>query len=269
MVKSHNGRTRAYETKAARGNEGGDQKEGSSVYFPSRGRAIRITEQGSSTPIDFDITIKGGKVVVDCVAEGYNPERDSITCFTRALDLANASVNLAAFGMGVGASVIIDRSLDSSGNVRLLVLRDRPLSALCTAFSADSESFDEVLDFVFRDLRLSRAIRDLVESIGGPHIIPTNCARSIETIRSIMVPAHVPRKDGWAYMQEHLRVTADYLKIITDHGIGPRHGDIKYVPGELTRVIADRSWTVMNRYLEYLKRCAKPLPLSEFPLLTG
>ncbi len=230
---------------------------------------IRLTEADTEIPIDFDITIKGGRVIVDCSVHGYDHDRDYVRCFMRALDLTNASVNLAAFSMGLGASVIIDRSVDASGNGKMLALRDHPLSTLCTAFSPDAESFDQVLEFLFQDLRLSRAIRDLIESIGGPHIIPTNCARAIETIRSIMLPANVERKHGWAFMQENLRVSAEYLKVITDHGVGPRHGDLKYVPAELTRVIADRSWTVTNRYFEYLKRGKVALPLSEFPILTG
>lgn len=230
---------------------------------------VQLTDQDIDIPMEFDVTIKDGKVAVDCSVEGYNHERDYMRCFVRAIDLVNASVNLAAFGMGVGASVLLDRSVDADGNGRLLVLRDRPLSALCTAFSSDAESFDVILDFVLQDLRLSRAIRDLVESIAGPHIIPTNCARSIETLRSIMVPANIERKHGWTFMQENLRVTADYLRLITDHGVGPRHGDLKYVPGETTRVIAERSWTVMNRYFEYIKRGKHPLPLAEFPILTG
>lgn len=230
---------------------------------------IRLTEAHTEIPIDFDITIKDGRVIVDCSVHGYDHDRDYVRCFMRALDLANASVNLAAFSMGLGASVIVDRSVDASGNGKMLALRDHPLSTLCTAFSPDAESFDQVLEFLFQDLRLSRAIRDLIESIGGPHIIPTNCARAIETIRSIMLPANVERKYGWAFMQENLRVSAEYLKVITDHGVGPRHGDLNYVSAELTRVIADRSWTVTNRYFEYLKRGKVALSLSEFPILTG
>lgn len=231
--------------------------------------AIELTDEHAGIPTQFDIAINGGKVSVDCKVNGYDHDRDYMRCFTRAVDLVNASVNLAAFSMGVGASVIIDRSVDADGNGRLLILRDRPLSALCTAFSADSESFDGVLDFVFQDLRLSRAIRDLVESIAGPHIIPTNCARSIETLRSIMLPANVERNRGWAFMQENLRVSEAYLKFITDHGVGPRHGNLQYVSADMTRAIADRSWTIMNRYFEYLKRGRQPLPLSEFPVLTS
>jgi GTP-binding protein LepA len=227
--------------------------------------AVELTEAGIDVPIQFDMSIEGGKIVIDCSVEGYNNERDYSRCLMRAMDLANASVNLAAFSMGVGASVIIDRSVDADGNGRLLVLRDRPLSALCTAFSADDESFDRVREFVFQDLRLGRAIRDLVESIGGPHVIPTNCARAIETIRSIMPPPDLPRKQGWTFMQKNLQVSAEYLKVITDHGVGPRHGDLTFVPAEMTRVIADRSWTVMNRYFEYLKRGKTQLPITDFP----
>jgi len=70
-------------------------------------------------------------------------------------------------------------------------------------------------------------------------------------------------------MQTGLNLDAAYLKLITDQSVGPRHGDHQYVLGTMTREIATRSWTVMNRFLEYLKRGRAALPPDEFPLLKG
>jgi hypothetical protein len=148
-------------------------------------------------------------------------------------------------------------------------MRDRELAALCTSFSADKEEFDKVLDVVFTDLRLSAAIRDLTDALGIPHLIPLNCARAIETVRTLIAPKGADRKKGWPLLQQHLRLSESYVRTITDHGVGPRHGDSEYVSGEMNRIIATRTWTIMDRFLEYKKRGSVPLPETDFPLLTG
>jgi hypothetical protein len=167
--------------------------------------------------------------------------------------------------------VILDTFLEADGIRRGIVLRDRELESLCTAFSPDDDSFDTIIGFVHADLRISRSIRDLTEAISGPHMIPSPslCARAIETLRVLIMPPGIDRKQGWPLMQQHLNVTSNYLKSIADYGVAPRHGDHEFVPATTTRMIATRSWTIMNRFLEYKKRGSQPLPLSEFPLLTA
>jgi hypothetical protein len=229
---------------------------------------IAVQDQHSDFTMLFDISIRDGQITVDCDVENYSHDKHYISCLVRAIDLVNASVNLLAFKMGLGVTVVIERSIEEDGSHRAISLRDLLLGSLVTAFSPDDESFDVVLEFVFQDLRLSRAIRDLTESIGGPHLIPTNCARAIETIRSIMLPANVDRKLGWKYLRDNLRATEGYIKLITDNGVGPRHGDLQYVAGDVTRVIATRSWILMTRFFEYLKRGKQPLPLADFPILS-
>jgi hypothetical protein len=95
------------------------------------------------------------------------------------------------------------------------------------------------------------------------------CARAIETIRVVMAPENINRKTGWALMQKHLNLNESFVKAITDCGVAPRHGDHKFVAGSTNRVIATRSWIIMNRFLVYKKRGSLPLPLAEFPLLVG
>jgi hypothetical protein len=73
---------------------------------------------------------------------------------------------------------------------------------------SEQREFRRYVDHVFQDLRLSRAIRDLIDSISGPHLIPANCARAIETLRTVIVPKGIDRKRGWPMMQEHLRLSA-------------------------------------------------------------
>jgi hypothetical protein len=44
-------------------------------------------------------------------------------------------------------------------------------------------------------------------------------------------------------------------------------GDPGHAPGSETGEAAKRSWTVMNRYFEYVKRGRQPLPQAQFSLL--
>lgn len=230
---------------------------------------LQVTDRDGGYTMEFRLTIENGNITVDCNVENYEFDVHYTPILVRAIDLANASVNLAAFSMGLGATVILETSIEKNGDHRMIILRDRPLAQLCTCFSHENESYDVILEHVFSDLRISRAVRDLTESIAGPHLIPANCARSMETLRNLISPEAFDRKRGWVLMQEHLRLTEGYLKLVTDHGVGPRHGDHQYVPAENTRLIADRSWTIMNRFLEYKKRGGQPLPLDEFPILAG
>lgn len=70
-------------------------------------------------------------------------------------------------------------------------------------------------------------------------------------------------------MREALNLHEDYLSFITDQSKGPRHGDIKGGGFLEIRDTIQRSWTVMNRFLEFKKRGDNRLPLADFPLLTS
>ena len=69
-------------------------------------------------------------------------------------------------------------------------------------------------------------------------------------------------------MRQNLRIEEAYLKFISTHATGPRHGDRVHIPPDITRELAMRSWVVMNRFLEFKKRGGAPLPASEFPMLS-
>lgn len=68
-------------------------------------------------------------------------------------------------------------------------------------------------------------------------------------------------------MRECLNLSVDYLKLITDVSTAPRHGDSRHISGTTTVEITSRTWTVMNRLLEYKKRDVQRLPVAEFPHL--
>jgi hypothetical protein len=106
---------------------------------------VKVRDQDLDYDMYLDVIIEDGKIIVDCSVENYRREKHYSRLFMRAFDIANASVNLAAFSMGAGASVFFDSSIEDDGTGQILVLRDRELEALCTSFSPNNESFDAML----------------------------------------------------------------------------------------------------------------------------
>jgi hypothetical protein len=231
--------------------------------------SVTLKDEYSDFWMEFTAVIKDGVVIIECDVEEYEQAKHFDSIFVRATDIARASVNLVAFTMGLGVFVVLDTFTDPDGAKTVLLLRDRPLGSLSAPFIADATDFNRRLDLVLMEPRIWMALRDLVWSLSSTHEIPASCARAVETLRSLIVPKGVDRREGWPLLRANLRVSEDYLRLITDHAKGPRHGDHLYVPGTMTREIATRSWVLMNRFLEYRKRGSKPLPESEFPLLTG
>lgn len=68
-------------------------------------------------------------------------------------------------------------------------------------------------------------------------------------------------------MRSKLNLSLDYLKLMTDTSTAPRHGDSAHISGTITVEIAERTWTVFNRFLEYKKLGDQKLPEAEFPVL--
>ena len=215
------------------------------------------------------ISIQNGAVAITFEIEKFDEQKDYQTLIIRALDVGRATINLVGFSMGTGFSLSLERAIMPSGKTLYVVMRDHEIASKCTAFSVNGPNFDEMLRIVLTDTRLYHALRDLIEGISIPHLIAPRCANAIETLRVCIAPDGASRKDGWIALQDNLRVSEGYLRIITDHSRGPRHGDHHYVPATTTVQIGNRSWVVMNRFLEYRRRGDQPLPLSEFPLLTG
>lgn len=231
--------------------------------------ALRWQDDGTDYWMEFNLEITRSEITVDCIVDEYDPAVHFGAMHMRASDIAAATVNLIAFANGLGVTTIFDTFTDPAGETTQLLLRDRPLGGLATAVVTEEPNFTEVLNLVIQQPKLYNALRDLIHAIRVSSEIPASCGSAVEAVRALMVPEGFDRRKSWPLMQASLNLDAAYLKLITDHSVGPRHGDHQHVPGTMTREIATRSWTVMNRFLEYLKRGRTALPLNEFPLLKG
>jgi hypothetical protein len=226
---------------------------------------------------DFDITftttIQNNVVTVDCDVSRYDPTLIT-ALYMRAFDLARATVDLAAFNSGYGFAVVFETFTSPTGETTPIGAYDASLAPLCTAYrmgvqpaTEEENDFHKVLVIVSTDWRIFRALRHLIEAITLPHEAATHCARAIEALRHIIAPNEQPRQ-AWPKLRDALNISEDYLKMITDVSIAPRHGDPTHVPGKTTIEITRRAWKIMDRFFEYKKRNVGPLPLVDFPLLT-
>jgi len=232
--------------------------------------AAHWEEVSAGLVMDFKVKIENSKVSVECQVNRYQPS-DLSALHIRAFDLARAAVDILAFSRGWGLTVWIDSFTDPAGATIALLCQMPQLAALCTAFdlTPGTGNTADVWRLVASEPALFMALNDLIVGITLPHHAPANCGRAIDGILRMMIPAGSDPKKSWSFLRDNLNVGQRYLEYITDQSTGPRHGDRSHIPGPEVNVTIERSWNVMNRFLEFRKRGNQPLPLAVFPLLAG
>jgi hypothetical protein len=132
-----------------------------------------------------------------------------------------------------------------------------------------SDDLAWVFNLVRSEPRLGQALNDLIDVLIIPGVAYVNCGRVIDNIRRMITPpgtATAPQ--AWEAMHTALNVSRPYQEWISEQSKGPRHADhIPDLSGEISMDLTHRTWTVMNRFLEYRKRGNQPLTPPEFPLL--
>jgi hypothetical protein len=104
-------------------------------------------------------------------------------------------------------------------------------------------------------------------SIAESHYSPISCGRVVESIARIIAGPSKCRSEQWALVHEALRLDPAYLKFITHHSKGPRHGDRIALSGGVTMELVAGTWAVIDRFLAY--RRSGSLPLGPFEVLTA
>lgn len=219
----------------------------------------------SGFSMEFISHIVDSKIDIECGINDYRPEH-FVVVYMRAVDLCRAQVDLVAFKKGLGLTVVLETFIDPNGVANPILLQDESLATLCTAFTLD-EGFDQVCAQVLVSVPLFMALRDLIAAITLPHVSPVDCARAMDRLKHLIASPGTGDKQAWQQLRETLQIDEAYLKYITNHSANPRHGQPGHTPGAVTREVTRRSWVVMNRYFEYLKRSSEPLSATDFPLL--
>jgi hypothetical protein len=232
-------------------------KEPSSQYLP---QGLQIT---------YDIKVHNANMVLDCEVEPWSPDLYSWVHGRVAL-VASAVVDLYSFASGTPLVVHIDSYIEPDGTEKRVIWTNPHLEGICTVMKRNSEGMNlnmPVLETFFQEPNLALAMRDLISGATVANSTVTDCARAIEGIRHILSPNVNKRGEGWGKLQDVLNIDRSYREVITSASANPRHGDKTYIPGNVVEDVTVRSWTIMNRFLEYMVRGKKKLPLSEFPLL--
>jgi hypothetical protein len=148
-------------------------------------------------------------------------------------------------------------------------IRQQGVSKHVTSFSVSSSNFNEFNQSflaVILDPQTFIALDDVISALINNHMAQANCGRAIERLRNIISPT-AKGPAGWRAMQTALNISQDFLESISKDSTANRHGDAAAVPGPIVSLTIERTWQVMNRFIEYKKRGNSQLKEPEFPLL--
>jgi hypothetical protein len=195
------------------------------------------------------------------------------TLLARAGNIVRAYCDTAAFASGIGFVTTWETLHKPDGTIQEILKINEPLAALCTAYTFPPKNeeqmavFDAVLDIVLKEPNLLGSLMDLGDTLANFHQTPTNCGRVIDSLRKSLAPNLKPPQ-GWAHFQQMLRLTRQFREFVTVHSTDPRHGERQIeIPSTVLDDIAQRTWQIVNRFIEFRKRGSVQLPTSEFPEL--
>ncbi len=210
----------------------------------------------------FALEIEDGRFKVDVETERFDAViADSL--FVDALDYVRGVIETFGFADGVPYSANIDTIVEPGGTERLVVLGDREMAKLCTAYT--EHSADAVLELVLTNNDLARVLSDAMRTLSQPHYSPISCGRIAEGLARLV--GGNDRRAAWPALRDALNVEEAYLKLLTEHSKAPRHGDNVAVAGAVTRELSIRAWTLIDRYFHYRLGGGKALDRQRFPRL--
>ncbi len=224
-------------------------------------------------PLIMSSQIRDSALEVSCNLDWYEP-RFLSTLYARGMNLVRGCLDLCTFATGLGLVVVLDTIHFPDGTSADINLQDTSLGALCTAFTIppkgqeENDELADVLALVFKEPALLGALNDLGHIMAVHHQSPTNCGRVLDGLRKAIAPNEEPKR-GWSMLRSALNLEQRYVEWVSDYAKNTRHGDRGHIPEQVVHEITQRTWRVMNRFLEYRKSGSQPLSLSDFPLLTS
>ena len=195
---------------------------------------------------EYQGSIKDGRVEVTVEVERDYPgllEKH----FFPALTFARTLVHVRGFATGIAYVVHLNQAVDAAGEGRPMIVADRRLGALST-LEADGLQ-DAVTELALTDLGVSELLSDASLMLTIPNYAPIAGGRIADSIARMISGGRGPA--AWARMRDVLNISRDYLELLTSHSKAPRHGERLYVPGPVVHEIAERSWTLIDRYIRF------------------
>jgi hypothetical protein len=205
----------------------------------------------------------------------FRIEKSIVTITCEVEQITDLSLNYAHQVIGIHVRGVIDAIAFSRGTgLRLLIdhctlpgQEPRPLkSASPTLATLCSLTESELLRLIEKEGRICKPLNDLTETLFDPLDSFVNCQRAIEGIGRLISDSE-DRKVRWEHLRNNLNLTRPYLDFVSERSQPARHGGTGPVNMTDVAKVQTRSWTTMNRFLEFRKRNSIKLPLPEFPLL--
>ena len=229
------------------------------AYRPSYWR----TETSDDNRAQFTTIVDDGIATVEIETGEACP--DALNKFHQAaMDAARVLVDTQGFLDGVPYFAVLNNFVDADGKANPLILADRSLGALCTAFGEND--IERVVDMLTVDHTLALTVSDALQMLRSPHYAPIACGRVADSIVRMLSGG---RNAGhWVLMRKALRVDQAYVSLLSEHSKPARHGHRVPVSAEIVRALADRTWTLLNRYFAY-RLNGDRLDGVAYPLLHG
>jgi hypothetical protein len=221
----------------------------------------------------YTVRIELSVIHVACEVETYYPAYDTSSLLIDAIVCSRAALDCLCFAHGLGLSALIEWLIEPDGTEKPLRYTHSRLRQLCTAFNltpgyTGKDDFAAMYLLVMREPDLLWALNELLVAITIPEYLEVNCARAIESLRTLLVLDDPRRTKGWPELRRVLCVEESYLRYVIDASVAPRHGDKITTEQAKGREILAQAWIIMNRFLEFRKRGSVGLLISEFPVLS-
>jgi hypothetical protein len=193
----------------------------------------------SQAPIEFTEHVASSQIDVKCEVSEFQAANYS-EAYWHAVALANAAVDLVAFGMGIALTVYFHTFIGPSG-VGGPIIHRREYGDICTSFPINSlhaegnAEFDKIYKILIEDPWLFIAMNDLILAVGQPQQSVVNCARVIDSIRKLLDKSRTDQTiSSWENMHTELNCTRPYLEFISQWSTNPRHGTRGYIEPAIT-----------------------------------
>jgi hypothetical protein len=196
-------------------------------------------------------------------------ETSEITDFKRlffhAYDLARSVCDVLTTTDGVVHVPVLDSVELPDGRHQPVILADRRLGRLFSVH--EHYNFEAIMELAVTDIGIGRLLADVTSMLTWTHYAPIAAGRVAESIRFLLTGGRSAA--DWETTRDALNVGRAYLQLLTDYSTPPRHGDRQYVDAATHSTLAERAWTLTDRFLAFKLGGSTPLDAERYPQLTG
>jgi hypothetical protein len=222
--------------------------------------SMRNAETIADTVFEVEVIDSRLTVIADTTEE-----TDFTALFFHAYDLARSLCDVLTTPSVVVHLPLLDMVELPDGQHTPTILADRRLGRLFSVH--EHYDFEAILELVVTDIRIARLLADVTSMLTWTHYAPIAAGRVAESIRVLLTGGRSAA--DWATMRDQLNIDRDYLQLLTDHSTPPRHGDRQYVDAATNSKLAERAWTLADRFLTFRLGGSKALDEERYPRLMG